>query len=257
MPRAPAMARQRLKIHWIEDKKKRQAALRKRRATLLEKAKELSTLCDIAVAVVVYCHGNPVPVTWPSPEETKEILERYVALPDFAKAQMNVEAFLRKRVAKVVKTLKSLRLGNRDRHIDIYLNEISLGRRHSLNDLTPELAVAVQASYVARLELVARCINKGPVFQATSVAAAAPEAGAALVQVPQEPPVAPPPVMAPVVADALTPLLPGELDGQPCHGSFLVEMVQAIMDDGSGRNSVPTVDDMMRIMMEHDRFVPQ
>jgi hypothetical protein len=256
MPRAPAMARQKLKIQWIEDKKKRQAALRKRRATLLEKAKELSTLCDIAVAVVVYCHGSPVPVTWPSPEETKEVLERYVALPDFAKAHMNVEAFLRKRVAKVVKTLKSLRLGNRDRHIDLCFNEISLGRRHSLNDLTPELAVAVQAAYVARLEIVARCINKGPVFQATS-AAAPPETGAALVQVPQEPPVAPPPEMVPVVADALTALFPGELDGQPCHGSFLVEMVQAIMDDGSGRNIVPTVDDMMRIMMEHGRFMPQ
>jgi hypothetical protein len=59
------------------------------------------------------------------------------------------------------------------------------------------------------------------------------------------------------VADALTALFPGELDGQPCHGSFLVEMVQAIMDDGSGRNIVPTVDDMMRIMMEHGRFMPQ
>jgi hypothetical protein len=178
-----------LKIRWIEDKRKRQETLRKRRNTLLEKAKELATLCDVAVAVVVYNHGEAaVPVTWPSPARTKEILERYVTLPDFAKAQMNAESFVRQRVDKVVRTFNGLKLGNRDRNVDLILNEISLGRRHTLDDLTPEFAAAVRSEYLERTKLVARCIK----LQATAAVAPPLAADAAIVPVPHEQLVAPP-----------------------------------------------------------------
>ena len=66
---------------------------------------------------------------------------------------------------------------------------------------------------------------------------------------PAPPVVSPPHEMAPEAADAPAPaLLNMEPDGEPSHGSFLMEMVEAIMDDGSGATVVPTDADLQRIL---------
>ncbi|KAK3140780.1 hypothetical protein QOZ80_5AG0405730 [Eleusine coracana subsp. coracana] len=235
------MAPKKLKIKFIEAKKPRQTALRKRRATLLEKARELATLCDVAVAVIVYSYGEAVPSTFPSSAEVKQIVEKHLGLPDTWKSNMNIEEFLVDRIAKVRSTLDKLKTANRNSHADLVLNDIRHGRRHNLDDLAPELADAVRSSYQARMKLIDYCIKNPASSQAAAAAEAAPLADAAVVPGPQEL------LMAPLVAEAQAPVLPMELDGDPAgHESlFDDEMLQSIMEEVIGSN------------VEHDLFKPQ
>lgn len=48
------MGRRKLEIKKIEDKNSRQVTFSKRRSGLMKKAKELSVLCDVEVAVVIF-----------------------------------------------------------------------------------------------------------------------------------------------------------------------------------------------------------
>ncbi|GFP88397.1 agamous-like mads-box protein agl11 [Phtheirospermum japonicum] len=53
------MGRRKLEIKRIEDKSARQVTFSKRRNGLLKKAKELSVLCDLDVAVIIFsCRGK-------------------------------------------------------------------------------------------------------------------------------------------------------------------------------------------------------
>ncbi|KAK3137552.1 hypothetical protein QOZ80_5BG0453830 [Eleusine coracana subsp. coracana] len=237
------MAPKKLKIKFIEAKKPRQTALRKRRATLLDKARELATLCEVAVAVIVYSYGEDVPSTFPTAAGVKEIVDKHLALPDTWKSNMNIEEFLVDRIAKVRTTLDKLKAANRNSDADLVLNDIRHGRRHNLDDLAPELADAVRSSYQARMKLLDYCIRNPPSSQDAAAAEAAPPADAAAI-VPDGPQEL---LVAPVVADEPAPLLPMELDGEPAgHESlFDDEMLQSILEDLGGSN------------VEHDLFKPQ
>ena len=70
-----------LKIRWIVQDAARDATFRMRRATLLEKAKELSIICQIPVAMVVYGPGNAEPAFWPPKlDKAKGIMQKYLEL---------------------------------------------------------------------------------------------------------------------------------------------------------------------------------
>ena len=70
-----------LKIRRIVQNAARNATFRKRRATLLDKAKELSILCKIPVAMAVYGPGNAEPAFWPPKlDKAKGIMQKYLEL---------------------------------------------------------------------------------------------------------------------------------------------------------------------------------
>ncbi|PKI42286.1 hypothetical protein CRG98_037337 [Punica granatum] len=69
------MGRKKLEMKRIEDKSSRQVTFSKRRSGLIKKARELSILCDVEVALLVFssrgrlyefCSGNrpPVPIVF-------------------------------------------------------------------------------------------------------------------------------------------------------------------------------------------------
>lgn len=250
MPRNP----KKLKMRWIDDKKQRQATFRNRRATLLAKAKELATLCDVPVAVVVYGYGEAVPATWPSEAETKEVLERYAALPDTGRGNGSIESYLQERIEKVTKTLENVKDETRNLNADLILNEIKLQRRHNLDNLTPEVAAAVRSLYVSRMKLIDRCI-KFPLSQAMGLEAELEPvlqdpANAAIMSGPQNL----------VVSEVPAPLPLVELDAEPHHGSFVIDIADAIIEDGSGSSAMPADADVQRILKEyglHDLFKPE
>ncbi|XP_062232399.1 agamous-like MADS-box protein AGL80 [Phragmites australis] len=288
--------RGKVKIQWIVDKSKREAAFRKRRATLLEKAQELSILCDVPVAAVVYGPGELDPTVWPSVPEATAILQRHANVPDSLKEKstLDYEGFLRQRIQKLSKKAENDRIATRDDEINIILNDIGLGRRRNMDNLSPEVAANVKWVLQMRMKTVGDCINflrsegapaalSPPRLEAALVTASqepplsmAPMVAdaplllpmppqSALVGAPQEPPMVPPLAMALMVAVA-PPVLPAvephpaaavvgvnapmDLDGEPQHGSYLLEMIDAIMDDGVQA----TGEDVDRILKEHGLF---
>ncbi|KAJ1261531.1 hypothetical protein BS78_09G036800 [Paspalum vaginatum] len=281
------------------DKAARKAAFRKRRATLLEKAHELSVLCSVPVAVVVF--GGPdeaeaQPTVWPAIPEATEILQRYSKLPDNSKGahKLDKEGFMHQRKEKLQKKVENYKTRNRELEVNLVLNDISLGRRHGLDDLSPELVTSVRSLLDAVRHIVRDRVSllrsEGG---AAAAAAAVPEPVVAASQ--QEAPIMVPPLaMVPTVENtalaqppssleswlldpeppAVAPVAsllppaplvephatdavggvgldePFDLYGEPRDGSFLLEMADAIMDDGTGRIQA-TAEDVDRLLREH------
>ncbi|XP_042020476.1 agamous-like MADS-box protein AGL27 [Salvia splendens] len=70
------MGRRKLEIKRIEDKSSRQVTFSKRRNGLFKKAKELSVLCDLDIAAIIYsCRGKPYHFC--STNSLTEIVQRY------------------------------------------------------------------------------------------------------------------------------------------------------------------------------------
>ncbi|XP_059286872.1 agamous-like MADS-box protein AGL31 isoform X1 [Lycium ferocissimum] len=70
------MGRKKVEIKRIKDKSCRQVAFCKRRKGLLKKAKELSTLCDVDVAVVIFSNSGKL-YQFSSANSLTGILQRY------------------------------------------------------------------------------------------------------------------------------------------------------------------------------------
>ncbi|PAN17182.1 hypothetical protein PAHAL_3G111400 [Panicum hallii] len=215
MPRAG-----KVKIQWIMEKGVRQASFRKRRGTLFDKARDLSILCQIPAAVIVYGGGEAEPQVWPGVQEVTEILRRYRDLPDSLKEarRLDNEGFVRRRTQKMKRKLDNCRASASRLEVNLILNDISLGRPREFADLPRELTGAVVSALDALRSVTADRVNF--LRSEAAQAAALPqqlleEAVAAALMALQEPPMVPPAVaMAPpMVANA--PLLLPALEPEP------------------------------------------
>ncbi|CAD6273012.1 unnamed protein product [Miscanthus lutarioriparius] len=308
-----------LKTRWIVQDAARDATFRMRRATLLEKAKELSIICQIPVAMVVYGPGNAEPAFWPEDlDEAKGIMRRYLELPEASKEthRLDNEGFLRQALKKMGKRFESYKATARQLEVNLILNDISLGRRSNLDDLAPELAAAVRSAVNLLRSSIYERVNSltSAAMEAVPPQLAPEEAATAMLVSSQEEPLmvaplamAPPmvansplfvlppppldpelllvppqePLMAPLqeplmvppfamappmaadvpvphtlhaaVGDPLAPSagvgVEDDEDGFPRDGSYLLEVADAILDDGSGRQA--TDEDVNRLLWEH------
>ncbi|CAN6358477.1 unnamed protein product [Urochloa humidicola] len=136
-----------VKIQWIVQRGVRQATFRKRHTTLFDKARDLSILCGVPAAVVVYGNDGQAaePKVWPAVEEVREILQRHRDLPDSLKEahRLDNEGFMRRRTGKMRKKVDSCKAANRRLEVNLVLNDVGLGRRQEFDDLPRELAAAV------------------------------------------------------------------------------------------------------------------
>jgi hypothetical protein len=150
-----------IKIQWIEERAVRQAAFRKRHATLFDKARDLSILCQVQAAVVVYGRGEAEPKVWPGVPEATEILQRYRDLPAPLKEarKLDNEIFARQRVKKMRKRVDSCKATSRRLEVNLVLNEVSLGRRRDFDDLPRNLAAAVVSALDALRSVTADRVN--------------------------------------------------------------------------------------------------
>jgi len=197
-----------VKIQWIVQKSERQASFRKRRSTLFDKARDLSILCQVPAAVIVYGGGEAEPQVWPGVQEVTEILRRYRDLPDSLKEARSLdnERIMRRRTEKMRRKLDNCRASASRLEVNLILNDISLGRRREFADLPRELAGAVASTLDALRSVTADRVNF--LRSEAAKAAALPqqeleEAVAAALMALQEPPMVPPVAMAPpMVANA-------------------------------------------------------
>lgn len=72
------MGRRKLAVRRIEDKSSRQVTFSKRKAGLLKKARELSVLCGVEIAVIFFSERGKL-FEFCSKGSTKETIERYLA----------------------------------------------------------------------------------------------------------------------------------------------------------------------------------
>ncbi|CAL5097064.1 unnamed protein product [Urochloa decumbens] len=202
-----------VKIQWIMQKGVRQATFRKRHATLFDKARDLSILCGVSAAVVVYGPGEAAgggePKVWPGVEEVREILQRHRDLPDSLREahRLDNEGFMRRRTGKMRRKLDTCRAAARRLEVNLVLNDVGLGRRRELDDMPRDLAAAVVSALDALRSVTADRVNFLRSGGAQAAAAGAPpqvEGAAALMALSLQEPLMVPPlaVAGPMVPNA-------------------------------------------------------
>ncbi|CAN0879240.1 MADS-box transcription factor PHERES 1 [Linum grandiflorum] len=118
------MARQRRPLRWIADDLVRKTYFRKRRAGLIKKVKELSTLCGVSGMCVIYSPyeeqspSQPLqppepPTVWPSHESAVQLMHRY----------------LREVIVKTEKKQKRELKKIEDMELAILMDEVRYGKR--------------------------------------------------------------------------------------------------------------------------------
>ncbi|TYI92979.1 hypothetical protein E1A91_D02G107000v1 [Gossypium mustelinum] len=94
------MGRVKLQIKRIENTTNRQVTFSKRRNGLIKKAYELSVLCDVDVALIMFSPSGRLSL-FSRNKSIEEILERYVNLPEHERGRLRNEEFLLKALGKL------------------------------------------------------------------------------------------------------------------------------------------------------------
>ncbi|XP_030537843.1 agamous-like MADS-box protein AGL104 [Rhodamnia argentea] len=100
------MGRVKLQIKRIENTTSRQVTFSKRRNGLIKKAYELSVLCDVDVALVMFSPSGRLSL-FSGDKSIEEVLGRYVDLPDHERGRLHNQEFLRRVVCKMKEEAKA------------------------------------------------------------------------------------------------------------------------------------------------------
>ncbi|XP_024930990.3 agamous-like MADS-box protein AGL104 isoform X2 [Ziziphus jujuba] len=94
------MGRVKLQIKRIENTTNRQVTFSKRRNGLIKKAYELSVLCDVDVALIMFSPSGRVSL-FSGNKSIEEILARYVNLPENERGRLHNQEFLQRALGKL------------------------------------------------------------------------------------------------------------------------------------------------------------
>ncbi|KAM7497279.1 hypothetical protein LguiA_021693 [Lonicera macranthoides] len=132
------MARNKVILARISNDSKRKSTLKKRRESLFKKIEELSTLCEVEPAVVVYARGEEEEElgVWPSKEVTEERFRRYEFIPDVEKTlkMTTQETYLQERVAKETDKIVREEKKNDENEISLIMNQLADGMKLTMLD---------------------------------------------------------------------------------------------------------------------------
>ncbi|XP_057951182.1 uncharacterized protein LOC131145991 [Malania oleifera] len=124
------MTRKKVKLGWIVNDSARKASLKKRRASLLKKVRELSTLCGVNACIIIYSPDEVEPAVWPSPPEVQNMLLHFQSLPELerSKKMMDQESYIKDRVARVQAQLRKQQRKNKELETSQIMDQIFQGR---------------------------------------------------------------------------------------------------------------------------------
>ncbi|MCD9559145.1 hypothetical protein HAX54_016964 [Datura stramonium] len=120
------MGRKNVKLTSITNNTERKVTYQKRQKGFLKKAQELSTLCAIEMASVIYSSYTIEPVVFPNCEAATNTFRKFRELPRLVQSKHMVTGgeFTKKRIAKMEKDLQKIRKKNKIKKIKIMMNEV-------------------------------------------------------------------------------------------------------------------------------------
>ncbi|XP_050203963.1 agamous-like MADS-box protein AGL103 [Mercurialis annua] len=148
-----------------DDKATKTASFYKRKPTLMKKAEEIRTLCDVSVCVVCFAPNGSVDV-WPEDEQcAKEVMWGYQRLQDKERKETNVLDFLRHKKQKLEKKVQQVKLNTLVSALPEYIDGLSESTQ--LMDFVNELEGKVK-SLKERMEII-RSENKGKITREENI----------------------------------------------------------------------------------------
>ncbi|OMO69198.1 Transcription factor, MADS-box [Corchorus capsularis] len=124
------MTRKKVKLAWIQNDSARRASLRKRRAGLLKKVSELSTLCGVDASIVIYSPDEIEPTVWPSHAAVQEQFMNFKNMPELErlKKMNNQDTYLRDRISKTHAQLSRTLRKNKESQVNHLMIQIDQGK---------------------------------------------------------------------------------------------------------------------------------
>ncbi|GLT32846.1 hypothetical protein SLA2020_074820 [Shorea laevis] len=115
------MGRKKVKHELISNESIRKVTFRKRKAGMLKKLSELTTLCGVPACAVVFSTYDAQPDIWPSPQEACDLLERFKNLSPKkqGKYMLDQKVFLRSNICKLEEKLEKQRKKNQELEIEL------------------------------------------------------------------------------------------------------------------------------------------
>ncbi|CAA0827149.1 Agamous-like MADS-box protein AGL80 [Striga hermonthica] len=114
------MARKKVTLAYIEVDSERKASFRKRKRGLMNKAREIGTLCDVPVCVIVYGPSDEEAEVYPSRAEAQVVVGRFYRLSEAERTRkmVNQETFTQQRIVKAQAQLSRLHREKRRRELE-------------------------------------------------------------------------------------------------------------------------------------------
>ncbi|XVF30091.1 hypothetical protein REPUB_Repub16aG0027000 [Reevesia pubescens] len=132
------MGRKKIKHELISNESVRKATLKKRKAGLLKKLNELTTLCGVAACAIIFSSYDTQPDVWPSQIEAFHVLEKFKNLPAMkqGKNMMDQNIFLRRSILQLNERLEKQRKKNQELEKEFVLAQCIAGENNNdLNNL--------------------------------------------------------------------------------------------------------------------------
>ncbi|CAN4092630.1 unnamed protein product [Withania somnifera] len=137
------MGRVKLQIKKIENTTNRQVTFSKRRNGLIKKAYELSVLCDVDVALIMFSPSGRVS-TFSGNKSIEDIMARYVNLPEHDRGRLHNQEHLQRAIAKIKcetdRTYQAPSPASVDSHIEEFQQEI-IRYKTQLEDMEKRLRI--------------------------------------------------------------------------------------------------------------------
>ncbi|KAE9599084.1 hypothetical protein Lal_00044015 [Lupinus albus] len=117
------MAKNKGELTYIEDDSKRKTTCKKRKASLVKKMNELTTLCGIEACAIIYDPNESQPEVWPSHPEVQRLISKLMEMPEMEqkKYMFNHESFLSKNLNKARDQLKRVRDENKRMEMELFM----------------------------------------------------------------------------------------------------------------------------------------
>ncbi|XP_057969391.1 agamous-like MADS-box protein AGL80 [Malania oleifera] len=108
------MGRKKVQLELMADEFARRMTFNKRKANLLKKVSELSTLCGVDACLIIYDSDNSQPVVWPSLPGARQVLQKFNSFPKKKqrKNMMDQECYAKRFLFKLSKRLEKERRKN-------------------------------------------------------------------------------------------------------------------------------------------------
>ncbi|CAI9103312.1 OLC1v1001771C1 [Oldenlandia corymbosa var. corymbosa] len=127
------MTRRKVRLAYIVNHSERKASYKKRKRGLMKKVQELSTLCGIDAAAVLYGPYDERPEVWPEdPTALNQVLARFKAVPASEKGKWMVdqETFTRQRIEKTKEQVKKILRDSREKEIHLFIDQCLSGENN-------------------------------------------------------------------------------------------------------------------------------
>ncbi|KAK6919862.1 Transcription factor, MADS-box [Dillenia turbinata] len=101
--------------------RKRKATFRKRKAGLLKKNQEISTIYGVDANAIIYSPSDHEPEVWPSNGGVRDVVAKFKKLCeiDQSKQKMNQDSLLRQMIKMADEQLKKQRRVNREKELEL------------------------------------------------------------------------------------------------------------------------------------------